>query len=100
MPSIILIRYKLDIVLFDKNERELYIWSINATTNNFFIHNEDMECTPINNIHKMIIKLVLDNRLYNWLNLNYSLKNLVSFTKHNNKTPYKCKVKLSKPRDT
>ena len=123
VPPIILIRYKLDIVLVDKNNRELYVWN-NDNINSYYIHNNiikvyyyvpenisykyncykivssAIECKPINNLYKMIIKLVLDNSTYSWLNLNYSLKNLVTpMTHHNSKTPYKCKVKLCKPRD-
>jgi hypothetical protein len=124
LPSILLIRYKLDIILVDKNNDELYIWN-NNNINSYFIHNDTIkiyyfkyglinydfkcykiittstiECEPINNLHKMLIKLVLDNSIYPWVNLNYGLKKLVTLTNQlNNKTPYKCKVKLYKSQE-
>ena len=123
LPMVILTRYKLDIDLIDTKGMSINIWNYNDT-NSYFIYNdiikiyyfqhsmfnyffpyykiimdEHAECKPINNLYRKAYKLAVNNRDYHWCNISYGIKKLVTLIPHNNKTPYKCKVKLNKHTD-
>ena len=116
LPSEILIRYNLDIVLTTRTNATMYAKYKYKNEINYFTYNDtiklyyfkygvvpkcrylkiisgagDSECQPINNLHQAITKIIIDYHEHKWYNYSYGLKKLVTEADYNCKIPYKCR---------